>query len=128
MNKNSETSRDVKFIRALILGMAVGFFSGLIGIGGGIILTPIILLLHWGNMKEAAAVSALFIWVNSASGLLGQFSSGVNLFPVTLLMVPIAVVGGLFGSYFGSRKWNNRILEYCLATVLVFASVKLLIF
>ncbi|MFC5048875.1 TSUP family transporter [Aquimarina hainanensis] len=48
--------------------------SGLIGIGGGIILSPVILLLHWGKMKEAAAVSALFIWVNSAAGLIGQFS------------------------------------------------------
>ncbi len=120
--------KSVRFIEALILGGVVGFFSGLIGIGGGIILTPIILLLHWGNMKEAAAVSALFIWVNSAAGLMGQFSSGIELYPISGLMVFVAVLGGLAGSFLGSRKWNNRALEYALATVLITASVKLLIF
>lgn len=119
---------SVKFAQAFLLGGIVGFFSGLIGIGGGIILTPIILLLHWGNMKEAAAVSALFIWVNSASGLVGQFTSGVELYPISGLMVFIAVIGGLAGSYLGSKKWNNRVLEYALSIVLITASVKLLLF
>ena len=70
--KENDTIKSVKLWQGLAIGAIIGFFSGLIGIGGGIILTPIILLLHWGNMKEAAAVSALFIWVNSAAGLLGQ--------------------------------------------------------
>ncbi|MHA7129824.1 sulfite exporter TauE/SafE family protein [Algoriphagus namhaensis] len=129
--KKSESKaplHSVKFIQAFVLGGIVGFFSGLIGIGGGIILTPIILLLHWGNMKEAAAVSALFIWVNSASGLAGQFTMGVELYPFATLMVLIAVLGGLAGSYLGSKKWNNRVLEYALSIVLITASVKLLIF
>jgi len=127
--KNSdEPIKDVKWTQALIVGAAVGFFSGLIGIGGGIILTPLILLLHWGNMKEAAAVSAIFIWVNSASGLLGQFSTGVTLETVSYVMVVIAVLGGMAGSYLGSRKWNNKKLEYFLALVLTTASLKLLFF
>ncbi len=121
-------AKSIKFIQAFTLGALVGFFSGLIGIGGGIILTPIILLLHWGNMKEAAAVSALFIWVNSAAGLIGQFTSGVELLPISGIMVFIAVLGGLAGSYLGSQRWNNRILEYALATVLLTASIKLLLF
>ena len=116
----------IRFVQAFLLGAFVGFFSGLIGIGGGIILTPIILLLHWGNMKEAAAVSALFIWVNSAAGLIGQFTSGVELLPVSGLMVFIAVLGGLAGSYLGSKKWPNGMLKYTLATVLLTASFKLL--
>ena len=126
--KTDQPLREVRAARALMVGIAVGFFSGLIGIGGGIILTPLILLLHWGNMKEAAAVSALFIWVNSAAGLLGQFSSGVTLVPLSALMVVIAVLGGLAGSYVGSRKWNNQFLQYFLAVVLVTASLKLMIF
>ncbi|MFC3879487.1 sulfite exporter TauE/SafE family protein [Algoriphagus namhaensis] len=129
--KKSESKaplHSVNLIQAFVLGGIVGFFSGLIGIGGGIILTPIILLLHWGNMKEAAAVSALFIWVNSASGLAGQFTTGVELYPFAGLMVLIAVLGGLAGSYLGSKKWNNRVLEYALSIVLITASVKLLLF
>ncbi|MDN3205248.1 sulfite exporter TauE/SafE family protein [Algoriphagus sediminis] len=126
--EKQDPTKSIKFIQAFVLGALVGFFSGLIGIGGGIILTPIILLLHWGNMKEAAAVSALFIWVNSAAGIIGQFTSGVELYPISALMVVIAVLGGLAGSYLGSQRWNNRVLEYALATVLITASVKLLLF
>lgn len=127
-NKKDGETRSMNLIQAMFIGVAVGFFSGLIGIGGGIILTPLILLLHWGNMKEAAAVSALFIWVNSASGLLGQFSSGVTLVSLSWIMVIIAMIGGLAGSYFGSRKWRPQLLEYFLALVLATASLKLLFF
>jgi uncharacterized membrane protein YfcA len=67
-------TKKIPVLLALLIGVIIGFFSGLIGIGGGIILTPVILLFHWGKMKEAAAVSALFIWVNSASGFLGTTS------------------------------------------------------
>lgn len=119
--------KKVPIIVAIFTGVIIGVFSGLIGIGGGIILTPVILLFHWGNMKEAAAVSALFIWVNSLSGLLGQLSSGVNFTTNTFVLVSIALAGGLFGSYYGSQRWNNRILEYFLAFVLTLAGIKLIL-
>lgn len=123
---SSEVSHSANPILALCIGIGIGFFSGLIGIGGGIILSPVILLLNWGSMKEAAAVSALFIWVNSFSGLLGQWSTGVSLEPIALLMVALAVLGGFFGGYAGSKKWNPRRLEYFLALVLTSASLKLI--
>lgn len=111
----------------LTIGGAIGFFSGLIGIGGGIILSPVILLLRWGTVKEAAAVSALFIWVNSAAGLSGQYLSGV-VFPQEIWWyIPLAIIGGLAGGYFGSTRWNNKALRYVLAGVLVLASVKLIV-
>jgi uncharacterized membrane protein YfcA len=116
--KKESTQQKNKQVAApigLIIGVVIGLFSGLIGIGGGIILTPVILLFHWGTMKEAAAVSALFIWVNSASGLFGQLSSGVNLTTNAFVLVGLALVGGIFGSYYGSQRWNNRRLEYFLA-------------
>jgi uncharacterized membrane protein YfcA len=116
----------VKLWQGQIVGGIIGFFSGLIGIGGGIILTPIILLLHWGNMKEAAAVSALFIWVNSAAGLIGQFSSGVVLEEGAFIMVAIALIGGILGGYLGSKKINNQWLRYILSFVLIIASIKLI--
>lgn len=125
--KEHSQTKDLKLWQGLMIGGIIGFFSGLIGIGGGIILTPIILLLHWGNMKEAAAVSALFIWVNSASGLIGQFTSSVTLSQQSMILVTVAVVGGFFGSYYGSKKFNNRHLRYLLAVVLIIASAKLLL-
>ncbi len=124
--KESTLIKDIKIWQGFLVGGVIGFFSGLIGIGGGIILTPVILLLHWGKMKEAAAVSALFIWVNSASGLLGQFTSGVTLSEQSIILVGIALVGGFFGSYYGSKKLNNKVLRYMLAIVLTIASVKLI--
>jgi len=123
--KESTKIKDIKLWQGLLVGGAIGYFSGLIGIGGGIILSPVILLLHWGNMKEAAAVSALFIWVNSAAGLIGQLSNGVTLSTHSFGLVAIAIVGGIFGAYFGSKIVNNKTLRYVLAFVLVLASVKL---
>ena len=124
-DKEADQTKEIKMVPGLIIGAVIGFFSGLIGIGGGIILTPLILLLHWGNMKEAAAVSALFIWVNSAAGLTGQLMKGTELSSQSLIMVIIAVTGGYFGSYLGSKKFNNHSLRYLLALVLTIASFKL---
>ena len=115
--KESIIIRELKLWQGIVIGGIIGFFSGLIGIGGGIILSPIILLFHWGKMKEAAAVSALFIWVNSAGGLLGQLSSGVSLNIESFGLVAIALIGGFFGAYYGSKKMNNQSLRYLLAMV-----------
>ena len=123
--KEKEDVKKVKLWQGLIVGGIIGFFSGLIGIGGGIILTPIILLLHWGNMKEAAAVSALFIWVNSASGLVGQLTTGVHFEIGTFVLVAVALIGGVLGGYYGSKKINNQKLRYILAFVLAIACFKL---
>ncbi|MDA9343484.1 sulfite exporter TauE/SafE family protein [bacterium] len=123
--KENDQTKEARLWQGLVVGGVIGFFSGLIGIGGGIILTPVILLLHWGNMKEAAAVSALFIWVNSAAGLTGQLSSGVTVEKESFLLVGIALIGGVLGGYYGSKKINNQNLRYILAFVLIIASVKL---
>jgi len=124
--KDNHEIKDVKIWQGIFIGAIIGFFSGLIGIGGGIILSPVILLLHWGKMKEAAAVSALFIWVNSAAGLLGQISSGVEIASFSYVLVAFAMLGGFLGSYLGSKKFNNQGLRNLLAFVLILASIKLL--
>ena len=117
--------KEVRLWQGLLLGGGIGFFSGLIGIGGGIILTPIILLFHWGDMKSAAAVSALFIWVNSGAGLIGQLSIGAEISWEAFILVAIALIGGFIGSYYGSKRLNNSVLRYILAFVLTLASIKL---
>lgn len=126
--RNDFVVKKIKIWQGLVVGGAIGFLSGLIGIGGGVILTPVILVLHWGKMKEAAAVSALFIWVNSIAGLLGQLSLGISLSNDMIVYVLVALIGGFFGSYYGSKKFDNKILSYLLAFVLVTASVKLYLF
>ncbi len=122
----SDKTRPVNNISAYIIGTFLGFFSGLLGIGGGIILSPIIILLKWGTMKETAAVSAAFILVNSISGLAGQFSQGIKLAPELGFMLAAAILGGILGSYMGSYRIPDKALKYALSIVLVFASYKLL--
>lgn len=124
-NKEGEIRPTNKYA-AYGIGVFLGFFSGLIGIGGGIILSPIILLLRWGTVKQTAAVSAAFILVNSISGLLGQVSQGVHFAPEIGYMVAAAVLGGSIGAYMGSFKVSNTALRYTLSVVLIFASFKLL--
>lgn len=125
--KESTQLKEVKNWQGILVGGMIGFLSGLIGIGGGIILSPVILLLHWGKMKEAAAVSALFICVNSIAGLAGQVSNGIQIPQQSYLFVIIAIIGGSFGSYYGSKKFNNLYLRKLLAFVLIIASIKLFI-
>lgn len=111
---------------SIFIGASIGFLSGLIGIGGGIILSPVLLLLKWTDQKQAAAISALFIFVNSFSGLAGHFTKGIHFSPDMLSYVTIAFAGGLCGSYLGSLKFNQNILKNTLAVVLMMAGWKLL--
>ena len=113
-------------VLSLIIGAAIGFLSGLIGIGGGIILSPILLLLKWTDQKQTAAISASFIFVNSLSGLLGQLTKGIHFSADMYAYVAIAFAGGLCGAYLGSLKFNQNILKYTLAVVLMLAAYKLL--
>ena len=111
---------------SIVIGGIIGFLSGLIGIGGGILLSPVILLLKWADMKRTAAISALFIFVNSLSGLAGQLSKGIHFSPDMYAYVGVAFAGGICGAYFGSLKFNQTILKYVLALVLAVAAYKLL--
>lgn len=124
-NDGADT-RPTQLIYSVLIGAGIGFLSGLIGIGGGILLSPILLLLHWANQKETAAVSALFIFVNSFAGLAGQLLKGVALNPDMYLYVGLAFAGGLCGSYFGAERFQPRGLKHILGLVLLFASYKLL--
>lgn len=126
-NHNTKDLEPINKPIAYLSGGVIGFLSGLIGIGGGIILTPLIMLFRWGNMREAAAVSALFIWVNSAAGLIGQFQSGATINSKSFTLVGLAIVGGLAGGYLGSSKINLRSLRYLLILVLLIACVKLVV-
>ncbi|MBL0309318.1 MAG: sulfite exporter TauE/SafE family protein [Bacteroidetes bacterium] len=126
LGKEPIVEKEINRYAAFAIGAAIGLLSGMIGIGGGIILSPVILLLHWGKMKETACVSALFIFVNSISGLIGLLSKGVTIDPSVYIWVGIALAGGFAGAYFGSKKFSNPFLKKILAFVLVIASIKLL--
>ena len=125
LGKEKSSIRPIHFASAMLIGALIGFLSGLIGIGGGIILSPVLLLLGWATMKQTAAVSALFILVNSVAGLLGFISKGESLPISSFLVIVIVAVGGILGGYFGSKKFNTITLRNILAFVLVIAIFKL---
>ncbi len=126
--KQEETeNKEVPLWAGLTSGGIIGLLSGMIGIGGGIVLSPLMLLMKWAKLKETAAVSALFIFVNSLSGLYGQITKGNMHIPENLQWAICAtILGGLFGSYFGSQKFNLPTLRYLLALGLIIASAKLI--
>ena len=110
---------------ALIIGAIIGFLSGLVGVGGGIFLTPILLLTNWTETKKAAGISAMFILVNSISGLLGNYAQ-IGILPAKVwFWVAAAVIGGIIGSTLGSRYFNSLTLRRVLASVLLIASFKM---
>lgn len=111
---------------ALVAGAALGLLSGLTGVGGGIFLSPLLLLCGWANMRTTAATSVAFILVNSIAGLLGQLPIG-DVLPAALpLWVVAVVVGGSVGATLGSRRLPTRALRIVLAVVLVVAGGKML--
>jgi uncharacterized protein len=118
--------RPFHFGGALIMGGVIGLLSGMIGIGGGIILSPLLLLFKWTDQKQTAAISALFIFVNSASGLMGQLTNGIQFSADMYGYVAVAFAGGLGGAYFGAMKFKQSMMQKILAVVLAVASYKLL--
>jgi uncharacterized membrane protein YfcA len=126
-NFRSEVSvKELNLPSALVTGAIIGLISGMIGIGGGIILSPVILLLHWATMKQTAAISALFIFVNSLAGLSAVFLNDFQFQSDMAIMIVLAFAGGLMGSYFGAKKFENLSLKRILSIVLIIASIKLI--
>ena len=126
IGKDVDTIKEVNFFWALIIGGIIGLVSGLIGIGGGIILSPIILLMHWGNMKETAAVSSLFIFLNYIDGLIGLFIKDAVIYNPIYFWIIVVLAGGSLGAYLGRSKFESKTLKRILAFVLIIASFKLL--
>src|SRR5213594_513474 len=112
---------------AVSVGAGLGFLAGLTGTGGGIFLTPLLLFCRWARIREAAAVSALFIWVNSIAGLIGYFTKVRSIPSLGLVLAAASIIGGITGSHLGSRRFAVRVISLCLATVLLIAGIKLLL-
>lgn len=104
----------------LAAGAILGLVSGIVGVGGGIFLSPLIVLAGWGNSKQAAAASAGFIVLNSFGGLMGRAWGGtLDYGGVGFFLIPVGVIGGLLGSYLGVRHFLNIYLQRLLAVILL---------
>ncbi|HMJ08663.1 MAG TPA: sulfite exporter TauE/SafE family protein [Pyrinomonadaceae bacterium] len=125
--KPTHEPHDPPIAIAVAIGAVIGLLSGLVGVGGGIFLTPVLLLMNWSETKKAAGVSAVFILVNSISGIAGNYAQVVKLPQSVWLWIAAAVIGGVIGATLGAKRFNSLTLRRVLAVVLIFAGVKLII-
>jgi uncharacterized membrane protein YfcA len=112
---------------ALVLGAVIGLLSGLTGVGGGIFLSPLLVLTGWATVRQSAAPTAAFVLVNSVSGLLGLLSRQPTLPEALPYWVAAVIVGGVIGATYGSRRLGNNAMRQALAVVLVIAGAKMIL-
>lgn len=107
------------------IGIVFGFVAGVTGVGGGIFLSPLLILAHWQDPRRAAGASAVFILVNSAAGLAGHLTGGGAVPAAAAPLTAVALAGGVFGSWLGAKHLVPLTLRRLLAVVLVVAGAKL---
>jgi uncharacterized membrane protein YfcA len=113
---------------AMAIGAVLGILSGLTGVGGGIFLSPILLLFGWAGTKQTSAVAAPFILVNSLAALAAGFVRNPTLPPDYAWWLMVAVlVGGWAGAEYGSRRFGNPLIRQVLAVVLGIAGGKMVL-
>ncbi len=122
-----EKSKGAPLIPAMLWGAVIGLLSGLTGVGGGIFLSPLLLLMGWAETRESAGVSAAFILANSMAGLAGNIAVVHKLPHMIVWLIPAAILGGVVGSELGSRRLNPIALRRLLAVALVIAAFKMIL-
>ncbi len=128
VNSTSLQTKEAPVFALVGLGAVIGLLSGMLGIGGGVLLSPALIFLRWASPRESALISALFIFVNSLSGLtsiLPQASSWSTELP--LVWMSLSVAGGLLGAFIGSKRFSNAVLSRVLGLVMLIASLKIFI-
>lgn len=117
------------FQQAMPWGIGIGLVSGIVGVGGGIFLSPIVLLKKWATPKTVATTSAVFIWVNSIAGLAGAGFSGQLIldFEILASFAFVVLIGGFIGSYYGSKISSQSNIQKLLVIVILVAATKRII-
>lgn len=120
----SSESKPPRILRCLAVGGGLGLLAGLTGTGGGIFLSPWLLFMRWAGTRQTSAVSAAFILVNSIAGLAGMMGKWQSIPSGIPIWAAAAILGGLVGSNFGSRRLQSLTLRRLLAVVLAIAALK----
>ena len=114
-------SRRSKLYIALLTGGILGLIAGMLGIGGGVFLVPLVILLGLGTVKEAAACGIIFIWVNSISGLASRLQyNAIDLSEYIPLIIAV-IIGGTLGSFAGAAKYSPKLMEKILGVIIIVA-------
>jgi len=120
--------REPPLVWSMLIGAAMGLLAGLTGVGGGIFLSPLLLMLGWAGTKQTSAVAAPFILVNSLAGLAAIFMAGSAALPAYVwILVPAVLAGGWLGAEYGSKRFANPVVRRVLAVVLALAGGKMVL-
>lgn len=117
--------RPVSIPLSLAVGGTIGLFSGMIGIGGGIFLSPVLILMGWADAKKTAAISSAFIFLNSTSGLIARSGEFPSVAAKYAPLICLAIVGAIAGGMIGANRLPAIALRRVLGVVLLFAIPKL---
>jgi uncharacterized membrane protein YfcA len=121
------TIKRLSFMVSLVIGSILGFVSGIVGIGGGIFLSPILFLLKADKPKVISTTASLFILVNSISGITGQLTK-TNIINEIILYSPLFIsvlVGGLIGNYLNLKVFNSRVLAIITSVLVIFVAIRM---
>jgi len=122
-----ENYRKVSTIASILIGAALGFISGVVGIGGGIFLSPILFLIRAGRPKHIVTTASLFILINSISGIIGQLTKNMVLVEVLnywYLLVAV-LIGGQVGNFLNLKIFPTRILALVTAFLVLFVAIRM---
>ena len=129
--RSGEEMREVReppIAWAMLIGAAMGLLAGLTGVGGGIFLSPLLLMLGWAGTKQTSAVAAPFILVNSIAGLAAiAMTKSAALPGYVWVLFPAVLVGGWLGAEYGSKRFANPVVRRVLAVVLALAGGKMVL-
>jgi uncharacterized protein len=126
-NIKTRVAAQPVMLPAIAIGITIGLLSGIIGIGGGIILSPLLLLLGWADIRQTALISALFIFVNSIAGIAGLYHKSFQVESTFYIWIGCALIGGLLGAWLGRTKFSSQLLTKLLGVVLLIAGLKLVL-
>ena len=122
-----ESYRNVPIIISILIGGVLGFISGIVGIGGGIFLSPILFLIRAGKPKHIVTTASLFILINSFSGIMGQITKNAVLNEISnyWYLLLIVLVGGQLGNFLNLKIFPTRILALVTAGLVLFVAIRM---
>jgi uncharacterized protein len=122
-----ESYRNIPYFMSIIIGGVLGFISGVVGIGGGIFLSPILFLLRVARPKHIIVAASLFILINSVSGIIGQLTKNLILTEVQdyFYLLIAVLIGGQIGNYLNLKIFTSKLLALVTASLVLFVAIRL---
>ena len=124
---NESSYRDIPILISILIGGILGFVSGVVGIGGGIFLSPILFLIKAAKPKHIVTAASLFIFINSISGVIGQLTKNIVLNDISnyWYLFLVVIIGGHIGNYLNLKIFPTRLLALITSVLVLFVAIRI---